>query len=334
LAISISPPALSRWKASYALAGRHSALQICTWSKKSMRGKGECYKNVFYGVDTHRCAQMSPAFAWCHENCVFCWRPNEFMEGASMQSKEADAPQLIISECVAQRKRLVSGIKGADDALVSKCAESFTEFPSHWAISLSGEPTIYPLLPELVLELRAHPEVRSIFIVTNGQEPEMIAKLSQMKALPTQLYVSVDAWDEKSFEKINRPKEKDAWARLLKTLGMLKRLDCRTVARFTLIKGVNDGDEQAREMARIFADAKPDFIEIKSYMHLGDSRKRLERENMPTHAEVLEFAAKTLAGLPEYRMEGEHALSRIALLKNKNSPYPNYIKAADAGKRQ
>lgn len=323
--ITIDKAALPRWNASYSVIGNHSGIQICTWTKKALRGKGVCYKQKFYGVDTHRCAQISPALAWCEENCIFCWRPNEWMKEIKMDASEVDAPDEIIDGVVAKRKKLISGLKGAHDVNKEKWNESFNLFPSHWAISLSGEPTLYPKLAEMVLELRKYKEVRSIFIVSNGQEPEAIRKLAKIDALPTQLYISVDASDEKMFEKVNKPKYKDGWKRLNKTLEMLPKLNCRRVIRYTLIKGVNDNESEMRKFAELFEKSKADFIEIKGYMFLGDSRKRLVFENMPKHKDVQEYAKKIVRFLPEYSIIDEDVVSRIVLLKRKDSKYQNII---------
>lgn len=323
--IKIPKKTLVRWKANYEIIGVHSGIQICTWTKKALRGKGGCYKQKFYGIDTHRCAQISPAFAWCQQNCIFCWRSCEWMKSIKMNEKDVDEPNKIIAGICEKRKKLISGIKGAYDADVKKWKESFEFFPSHWAISLSGEPTLYPKLGEFVKELRKHKEVRSIFIVSNGQEPKALAKLAKENALPTQLYISVSASDAKMYEKINQPKYKNGWKRLNKTIGLLPKLNCRRVIRHTLIKGVNDAEKDIKNFACMFEKAEPDFIEIKAYMFLGDSRKRLIYENMPVHTHVKNYAEKIAIFLPNYFIQDEDKLSRIVLFKRKDTVYENYI---------
>jgi tRNA wybutosine-synthesizing protein 1 len=313
--------------AKYGIAGRHSAVQICSWSIKAIRGRGVCYKQKFYGIDCHRCAQMSPAFAWCHQSCVHCWRPAEWMKKVKFSSAEVDAPGLIIEEVVKKRKKLVSGIGGAADANLQLAKQSIHAFPSHWAISLSGEPTIYPKLAEMIKELRQHREVRSIFLVTNGQEPARIAQLSRKRCLPTQLYVSISAPNKEQFKKLNKSTYKDGWKRLLRTLGMLRRLSCRTVIRLTLMKGINDSKEAATEFAKIFEKAAADFIEVKSYMFLGESRKRLKKENMPEHEDVRRFSKLLLKQLPSYRWDDEDKRSQIILFKRNKSKVPNLIRS-------
>ena len=52
----------------------HAAAKICHWTRKSMVNEGVCYKEQFYGVQSHRCLQMSPAVPFCNQKCSFCWR--------------------------------------------------------------------------------------------------------------------------------------------------------------------------------------------------------------------------------------------------------------------
>jgi len=180
-------------KKQYGIVGNHSAVQICGWTKRMLRGKGACYKQKFYGADTASCAQMSPAAAWCSQNCIFCWRPMEWMEFKAMGEEEVDSPDEIIEGTIAAKRKLISGLGGADDVNEELFRRVLDSFPAHWAISLSGEPTLYPKLPELIRNLKEREEVKTVFLVTNGQEPEMLLRLKEEKALPTQLYISVDA---------------------------------------------------------------------------------------------------------------------------------------------
>ncbi len=306
----------------YGLAGRHSGVQICPWTRKALRGKGVCYKQKYYGVDCYRCCQMSPALAWCQENCIFCWRPMEWMKTAEM--REVEAPEEIINGCVEERRRLLTGIGGAADVDRKAFKKSLKEFPSHWAISLSGEPTLYPRLGELVKALRAR-KVKSIFIVTNGQEPELLKGMAREGALPTQLYLSLTACDEGLFMIINRPTYRDGWQRLNATLGLMPELDCRRVIRLTLIKGLNDAEELLPRYASLIEKSKADFIEVKAYMFLGLSRQRLKQENMPSHADVREWSNRLERRLENYEITDEDRPSRVVLFRRKDSRYSNMI---------
>ncbi|MFH1586242.1 MAG: 4-demethylwyosine synthase TYW1 [Candidatus Diapherotrites archaeon] len=297
-------------KKSYGLFN-HSAVQICLWNKKALRNEGVCYKQKFYGIDCHRCMQFTPVVAWCENNCIFCWRPMEHMKNQKLMLENADEPEKIVEELIAERKKLLSGFGGFENVNKEKLVES--KEPNHYAISLSGEPTLYPKLPELVKLLKNKKGTKSIFIVSNGQEPEMLQLLIDEDALPTQMYLSVDAPNEKLFKEINMPNFKDGWGRLNKSLSLLTKMNCRTVIRYTLIKGLNDMDELLDEYADLFTKASPDFIEVKAYMFLGYSRKRLKEENMPFHADVKEFTEKLVKKLP-YKIIDEDKQSRIFLL--------------------
>ena len=68
----------------------HAGVQICTWTKKALRKKGVCYKQKFYGIECHRCAQITPLLAWCDQNCIFCWRPSEWMEFEEIKKEDVE----------------------------------------------------------------------------------------------------------------------------------------------------------------------------------------------------------------------------------------------------
>ena len=189
-------------------------------------------------------------------------------------------------------------------------------YQAHYAISLSGEPTMYPKLPKLIKYLKSLEATKSIFLVTNGQEPDMIQKLQDEDALPTQLYLSTNAADYESFLKINKPKYDDSWERWNRTLDMLKNLDTRTVLRITLIRNYNDQKEMIPAFADMFRKASPHFIEIKSYMHIGRSTNRLEHENMLEMHEVKKFSEQIAKQSKIFSIMDESLVSRISILQN------------------
>lgn len=251
------------------------------------------------------------------------------MDFRQMEEGDVDSPEDIIEGTAAAKRKLVSGLGGADDVDEELFRRVLDSFPAHWAISLSGEPTLYPKLPELIMKLKENPEVKTVFLVTNGQEPEMLLRLKEEGALPTQLYISVDAADRETFEKVNVPVYSDAWERLNRTLEMVADFPCRRILRFTVIEGINDLEEMLPEYGKMFEKSGADFIEVKAYMHLGYSRKRLGAENMPSHEYVEELCRKLLEHLQNYAIENEDEKSRIVLLKNKNSKYDNFIESVE-----
>lgn len=299
----------------------HSAVQICAWTKKSLHNESVCYKQKFYGIDTHRCMEFSPSAVVCQQNCIFCWRPMEFMRFRGMEASETDGPEEVYEKLVEERRKLLSGFPGDGKTDMEKHGESLK--PNHFAISLSGEPTIYPKLPELVRFLKDLPETRSVFIVTNGQEPEMMEKLA--KSLPTQIYLSVNAPSQMLFEMVNRPVYKDGWERFLRSLEIFGRMKTRRVLRLTMIKGMNMDSPYVKQYADIIRKGNPHFIEVKAYMWIGFSRKRLKEENMPLHEDIRKFA-KEIERETDFEIIDEKEDSRVVLLENKEERVERFIK--------
>jgi len=178
--------------------------------------------------------------------------------------------------------------------------------PRHVAISLDGEPTLYPYLPELIEAF--HDRDITTFLVSNGTRPEMLRDCD-----PTQLYVSVDAPERHTFDQVVGAMEEDAWEKLLETMDVLADKDeTRTVLRTTLVKGENMRNPDW--YAGFYQQADPDFIELKAYMHVGHSRGRLDRSAMPEHEEVIEFAEDVREYMPGFDEVMGVPASRVALL--------------------
>jgi tRNA wybutosine-synthesizing protein 1 len=309
-------------KAKYGVAD-HSTVELCHWTKKSFKHEGSCYKHKFYGISTHRCMEFSPAGMHCENRCVYCWRPMEFYNSLKMEPEKVAEPKEILTKLMEERRKLIMGYYGDSRNDKQRLDESL--LPSHYAISLSGEPTMYPKLPELIKYLKSLEATKSIFLVTNGQEPDMIQRLQDEDALPTQLYLSTNAADYDSFLKINRPKYNDSWQRWNKTLEMLKQLDTRTVIRITLIRNYNDQREMIPAFASMLKQASPHFIEIKSYMHIGRSTNRLEYLNMLEMDEVRKFGEEVSKHSQIFSIMDESLVSRIVILQNNQRVIDRWI---------
>ena len=312
--IQIKPCVLQQLKKAKYGVSDHSTVELCHWTKKSFKDEGDCYKHKFYGISTHQCMEFSPAGMHCENRCIYCWRPMEFYDSLKMEPERVAEPEDILKKLLEERRKLIMGHYGDARSNKQKLDESL--HPSHYAISLSGEPTMYPKLPELIKYLKSLEATKSIFLVTNGQEPDMIRRLAKEDALPTQLYLSTNAADYESFMKINRPRYKDSWERWNTTLGMLKELETRTVLRITLIRDYNTKEEMIPDFASMIKNSSPHFIEVKSYMHIGRSTNRLEREHMLEIDEVKHFASELVKQSKIFSVMDESYISRIVVLQN------------------
>jgi len=322
--IHITPQLKARLqKAKYGVYN-HSAVELCHWTKKSFANEGNCYKHKFYGISTHQCMEMTPAAMNCENRCIYCWRPTEFYDTLEMPEELVDEPDVIVEQLMAERKKLINGYYGNTKNDKRKLDESL--LPAHYAISLSGEPTMYPKLPKLIRYLKSLKATKSIFLVTNGQEPDMLRRLTAEDALPTQIYLSTNASNKKMFHQINRPLHKDAWERWWESLRFLATVNTRTVLRMTLIRGYNDSKNFVGEFAEMMAKGDPHFIELKSYMHIGMSNQRLEQDRMLEMHEVRDFASKLCEKMPSFKLMDESEVSRIVVLQNEVRYTDRWIK--------
>ena len=321
--IQIRPKIVEQLKKAKYGVSDHSTVDLCHWTRKSFKNEGDCYKHKFYGISTHRCMEFSPAGMHCENRCVYCWRPMEFYDSIKMEPEKVAEPQEIVSKLMEERKRLIMGHYGDARHEKQKLDESL--LPAHYAISLSGEPTMYPKLPDLIKYLKSLPETKSIFLVTNGQEPDMLKKLHDEDALPTQLYLSTNAADYESFLSINRPRYEDSWERWNSSLRMLSKLNTRTVLRITLIRNYNTDEEMIPAFASMLKHASPNFVEIKSYMHVGRSINRLERDNMLDMDEVRHFASELAKKSGIFSIMDESFISRIVVLQNQERLIDRWI---------
>ena len=279
----------------------HTAAQTCGWTKNALRGEGRCYKNVFYGIRSHRCIQMTPVVK-CNERCVFCWRDHAG-HAYELGDVEWDDPEAVVDASIELQRKLLSGFGGNEEVPRERFDAAME--PRHVAISLDGEPTLYPYLPELIEAF--HDRGLTTFLVSNGTNPDVLDECS-----PTQMYVSVDAPDRATFDATVKAIEGSAWEDLIETLDVLAaKDDTRTVIRTTLVNGQNM--HRPAWYAAMCDRAEADFVELKAYMHVGHSRGRLDRESMPDHEEVVAFAEEMQEFLPHDELKGVPP-SRVALL--------------------
>ncbi len=221
-----------------------------------------------------------------------------------MANTKWDQPEQIVEGCINAQLKILTGYKGNPKTDEFKLREALK--PGHVAISLTGEPTLYPQLGELIHIFRRRGF--TTFLVSNGTVPEALTKLREE---PSQLYVSLCAYDEHSFIKTCRPQFKEAWKKINETLSLLQGFKCPTVLRLTLVRHVNLAHPEF--YAKLIEKAHPTYVEPKAYMHVGFSRLRLGYENMPNHTEIRNFAQE-LAKETGYTILDEAPNSRVVLL--------------------
>ncbi|MDI6730565.1 MAG: 4-demethylwyosine synthase TYW1 [Candidatus Altarchaeum sp.] len=287
----------------YKIIGKNAGVKICLWTKRSLTDNGVCYKEKFYGIKSHRCIQMSPSLMNCTYSCTFCWRLHEL--SPKISDGIFDEPEEIVEKSIIAQRVLLSGFKGNKNINIKKFEEA--QNPNQVAISLVGEPLLYPKIYNLIEAYKRRNF--TTFVVSNGSVPKKNAEIK-----PTQLYISMNAPDEEIFKKICRPSIKDAWKIYNESLEFFsKKSDVKRVIRLTMIKDFNSHNIEG--YAKLIEKANPDFIECKSFMFVGGSRHEpgLSLDKMLTMKEILEFSEK-LEKVTGYKIKDYKEESRVALL--------------------
>lgn len=276
-----------------------------------MRGRGGCYKHTFYGISSFQCMEMTPSLA-CANKCVFCWRHHKNPVGTSWRW-QVDRPEMLIEKATENHRKMVKqlrGVPGVDPDRFKQASKI-----RHCALSLVGEPIIYPYINEFLGLL--HKQEISSFLVTNAQFPDEMANLPPI----TQMYISVDASTKESLKAVDRPLFEDFWERFLSSIDELSKKGQRTVFRLTLIKEWNM--DEISNYVDLILRGKPGFIEIKGVTYCGSSdASSLRMSNVPYHAEVVKFTqmvcdeVNKMNGSPLYEVASEHEHSCCVLLAN------------------
>jgi len=301
----------------YHLVGSHSAVKKCRWLHESLVRGRHCYKEEFYGINSHRCLQLTPSVAYCNQACLWCWRVMARDIGIEFDESTVPSPESassIVEGCIFEQKRILSGYKAQVKSGIVP-ARKYEEAcdPKHAAISLAGEPTLYPFLGELFLEFRRRGF--TTFLVTNGTNPRALEKIVE----PTQLYITVGAPSEEVYRRACRPSRPSLWDGIMESLEMVRSFSCPTVVRLTLAKGMNMVDPEG--YAKLVLRAEPTYVECKAMMSVGYGLMsgRMGQENMPSFQEVRRFS-EDISKLTGMNIIGERSDSRVVLLSRLERP--------------
>ena len=209
-----------------------------------------------------------------------------------------------INSCISSREeieRLINRALTTPDEIMQAHIEALR--PNHAAISLDGEPLLYPRMSEYIQEFRNRE--MTTFVVTNGTLPE---KIMSLESYPSQLYITLPASNEQIYKKVCRPMIKNGWNKIIDSLNSIESLSCRTLVRFTAVKNLNIHEELIKEYAKIIEKANPNFFEIKGFTL--QARALLIKDRLKSCEEVNDF-------FPEYEF-----LEKFAQKFEKISGFP------------
>ena len=166
-----------------------------------------------------------------------------------------------ISCCINSReelRNLVNAVLTNPDDIMQAHGEAMN--PNHAAISLDGEPLLYPKISGFIEEFRKRR--MTSFVVTNSTLPKVVENLD---SLPSQMYFTLPATNEKLYKKVCRPMIKNGWNKILNTMDLIESLNTRTLIRLTAVKELNINEEMIMDYVKIIEKANPNFFEIKGF---------------------------------------------------------------------
>jgi tRNA wybutosine-synthesizing protein 1 len=220
-----------------------------------------------------------------------------------------DKPSFILDGLIAAQKEYLQGFKGNPNTVPELFEEAMD--PKHVALSLAGDATMYPLLPEMIDEIAD--KGMTSFVVTNGMRPDMLKKIVDHD--PTQVYITLPAPTEEVYRETCQPLVNDGWERLNKSLEVLQDFK-RSTIRLTLVKDMNMVDAEA--YAKLLDNLDVRFIELKAAMPVGYAQYRMAYEAMPRHSEIMDFAER-ICNNSGLKVIDEKENSRVVLLARKDS---------------
>lgn len=125
----------------------------------------------------------------------------------------------------------------------------------------SGEPTLYSRLGELIAWIKEHTPI-PVVVLSNGtllDQPEVRADLLRADRVK----ISLSAWDEASFQAVNRPAPELTFARFLAGARRFRsEYPGELWLEAFLLTGVNDRPEQVMQIAAQAAGLCPDRIHL------------------------------------------------------------------------
>ncbi len=147
------------------------------------------------------------------------------------------------------------------EELLAEVKSALDTRPDYITLGGSGEPTLHSGIGDIVNGIKRMTDI-PLAIITNGSllwEPDLAFTLMNADlVLP-----SLDAFDERSFQRVNRPHEDATFELLLGgLLAFRQEYHGRIWLEVFILEGETDGIEQIEQMAYITKKLEPDRIQL------------------------------------------------------------------------
>lgn len=147
------------------------------------------------------------------------------------------------------------------DEIIAELKDKLSAKPDYITLSGSGEPTLYSDCGRLIREIKKITNV-PIAVITNGSLLFMPDVRDDIKNADI-VMPSLDAGDEETFKKINRPVPGITFDKMLQGLvDFRNEFAGKYWLEVFLIAGLNDSDEQIGKLAACIEKIRPDKVQL------------------------------------------------------------------------
>ena len=127
-------------------------------------------------------------------------------------------------------------------------------------VTSNGEPTLYPYLDELIDKLKTIN--KKLLILSNSSTIHKKDIQNSLKKLDI-VKLSLDSVDEKTFKKIDRPSKNISLQNIINGMIEFRKIyKGELVVEILVVKGINDKEDEFKELNEVLAKINPDRVDI------------------------------------------------------------------------
>ncbi|GAB6071683.1 radical SAM protein [Venenivibrio stagnispumantis] len=182
---------------------------------------------------------LSPDKKSCNFDCLYCE-----LEKAKPVSKIENEPP--VEDIIKEVKEFLSK----------------NPYPDVITVTANGEPTLYSKLEELIDKLNQIKNGSKTLILSNGStinNPNVRKALKKFDIVK----LSLDAADEKTFRKVDKPLKGISIADIIKGMEEFrKEYNGLLIIEILVVKNVNDTEENIKNISEVLKRIKPDRVDI------------------------------------------------------------------------
>ncbi len=172
-------------------------------------------------------------------------------------------------------------------------------------LSGSGEPTLNSEFGLILAYIKEHTDISSL-LLTNGTMLHL-PEVRQAAALADVVKISLGAWDQESFEKLNRPDSHINFDMLLEgELAFRKEYSGDLHLEVFVVDGINSSIEQMKKIVPLAAKINPDIVQLNTAVRPAaeDNVSAVSREHLEELAKLFDPPAEVIASFKKAHIDG------------------------------